>query len=415
MQQGTPLALMLERSKAFAHLDPSLFTDITLVLNKEDGNPGGGEVRAHRVLLAASSPYFRSLFTTAMRQKDEEVVELLDPHPPSVQAMISLLYGSTVMLAQDELLLLLEAACKYQVDAVRDACVGEALSWVAWGNTEVMYQVAERLQLEEVKRACVVAWQLKGSHNSPEELVRMSKDFLLHILRGAEGLAEIALLELAVIWLTTHQLHEDAAICRECFQLIRFENIPDSSLRAFWQEWSPGDDGGAWSPGQLRGLSEIMTYCMGQALSTAKLHGARPMRGLLDAEPRMKVTRIQPGTYRLTVSLADIVGIEQERHITSVPVPFLRTDWKCDLTLGDDYDLMLEITASREAVVVFEIYILRHVGGTIERYRLGDDQDAIPHFGTDIWMVEFDRHLVLSCVNDVGLVEFEVLVNHWKA
>lgn len=91
----------------------------------------GGIVPAHRVVLAASSGFFRALFVGSGRQMREGLAEDSKPicltgvDEASLRALLKVVYSNPVtsdQLSNDTVLPLLAAASYLSVESVRDAC-----------------------------------------------------------------------------------------------------------------------------------------------------------------------------------------------------------------------------------------------------------------------------------------------------
>jgi BTB/POZ domain len=89
----------------------------------------GAIVPAHRVVLAASSGFFRALFVGSGRQmregsEDSKPISLTGVNEASLRALLKAVYSnsSTDHLNDDTVLPLLAAASYLSVESVRDAC-----------------------------------------------------------------------------------------------------------------------------------------------------------------------------------------------------------------------------------------------------------------------------------------------------
>ncbi len=72
-----------------------LFTDVSLCLGQE-------EIPCHRVVLAASSPYFEAMFSGAFREQREQRVEIADVSPWVMRRLLDFLYTGELVLCTEE-------------------------------------------------------------------------------------------------------------------------------------------------------------------------------------------------------------------------------------------------------------------------------------------------------------------------
>ncbi|XP_006824297.1 kelch-like protein 12 [Saccoglossus kowalevskii] len=77
---------------------------------------------AHRIVLAACSPYFNAMFTSEVREKGETVIVLQDLEPNAVEAIINFAYTADVHVSEDNVQALLKASSLLQLQTVQTAC-----------------------------------------------------------------------------------------------------------------------------------------------------------------------------------------------------------------------------------------------------------------------------------------------------
>ena len=82
----------------------------------------GAKLKAHRVVLAGSSPYFQAMFTGDLEESRMPVVTIRDIPPRIMELLIDYCYTSTVEITEDNVQYLLSAAGILQLNWVRDAC-----------------------------------------------------------------------------------------------------------------------------------------------------------------------------------------------------------------------------------------------------------------------------------------------------
>ncbi|KAM7311798.1 kelch-like protein 17 isoform X2 [Ixodes scapularis] len=83
---------------------------------------GGQQLRAHRLVLAASSPYFHAMFNSDMCEKSKGEVVLHDISFMALQLLVEFAYTGEVVITEANVQGLLPAASLVQVGSVRDAC-----------------------------------------------------------------------------------------------------------------------------------------------------------------------------------------------------------------------------------------------------------------------------------------------------
>ncbi|WOL12336.1 hypothetical protein Cni_G21102 [Canna indica] len=130
-------------------LAEGIHTDITI--NAYDGSIG-----AHRAILAARSPVFRSMFSHNLREKELSTVNISDMPFTACQAFLNYIYGN---FQPEEFLshriALLGAADKYDIADLKEACSESLLEDIDAGNVLERLQAAHLYRLPRLKCGCM--------------------------------------------------------------------------------------------------------------------------------------------------------------------------------------------------------------------------------------------------------------------
>ena len=133
---------------------------------------GDKEVKAHRVVLSANSPYFRDMFIGEFSEPDGVPIEIEEVDEDSLSSLIQFAYTSRIKLTQSNVYKLFEAADVLQFQGVKNACFRFFRSQMNKSN-------------------CIRTWMFAESHNCTE-LLEASLKFIevnfLDIVRGNEFL-----------------------------------------------------------------------------------------------------------------------------------------------------------------------------------------------------------------------------------
>ena len=126
------------------------FSDITLVASYMKGESSSASVEfpAHKVILAARSPVFATMFEHDMQESSNNKVKIDDVCPDVLKVMLAYIYTGRVSNIGDVAYDLLYAADKYQLDHLKTLCEE---------------QLSKNLKVENAARII----QLAHMHNAP--------------------------------------------------------------------------------------------------------------------------------------------------------------------------------------------------------------------------------------------------------
>ncbi|KZV56335.1 BTB/POZ domain-containing protein [Dorcoceras hygrometricum] len=132
-------------------LSESIHTDITI--HASDGKT----IEAHRAVLASRSPVFRSMFSHDLREKQLSSVNICDMSIEACQAFLNYIYGN---IKNEEFLqhrlALLQAADKYDVSDLKEACHDSLVEDIDSKNVLLRLQNAALYQLPKLKNGCML-------------------------------------------------------------------------------------------------------------------------------------------------------------------------------------------------------------------------------------------------------------------
>ena len=92
--------------------------DVVLQLDSHE------QINAHKCVLAACSPYFRTMFTCNLSESNQHSVRITHTEYDIMEAVISFAYSSKFTLPCDRVLSLLSAADHFQIDSLLQYCCG---------------------------------------------------------------------------------------------------------------------------------------------------------------------------------------------------------------------------------------------------------------------------------------------------
>ena len=128
------------------------FCDV--ILSTEEGQ----EIQAHRLVLAASSAYFRAMFLTDMKESQQKVITIRWVSSDSLKALIDYSYSSKIKICVENVESILSTASMLQFLRVEEACYDFLSNNIEVGN-------------------CVDVWNLSELHDC-HELVERVETFI---------------------------------------------------------------------------------------------------------------------------------------------------------------------------------------------------------------------------------------------
>lgn len=131
-------------------LSDDILTDITITATD------GGSISAHRAVLAARSPVFRSMFSHDLKEKSLSTIDISDMSFDACRAFLNYIYGD---FRAEEFLAhrftLLGAADKYDVADLKEACHESLVEDIDAKNVLERLQAAHLYRLPKLRGSCL--------------------------------------------------------------------------------------------------------------------------------------------------------------------------------------------------------------------------------------------------------------------
>ena len=191
----------------------------------------GQKFGVHRAVLASCSPYFRSMFTSEMKESHQNVIELHGFSAVGMQAVLDFIYTSTVSLNVQNMQDILSAANYLQILSVEKFCCEFLQSEISAQNCVDISKIAKFFNLTEVEE-CVRAFILANFTQfvRTDEFLRLSETDISALLESNDirGHSELELFEAANRWLA----HDPSRLANvfAVMQHIRFPLISPEDL-----------------------------------------------------------------------------------------------------------------------------------------------------------------------------------------
>uniref|UniRef100_A0A8C6PUH1 Kelch repeat and BTB domain containing 8 n=1 Tax=Nothobranchius furzeri TaxID=105023 RepID=A0A8C6PUH1_NOTFU len=189
VQNGTPPASnfngvdavhacnILQQLKAL--YDEAQLTDIVVEVDH------GKTFSCHRNVLAAISPYFRSMFTSGLTESSQREVRIVGVESESMHLVLDYAYTSKVTLSESNVQALFTAASIFQIPALQDQCAQFMISRLDPQNCIGVFMFADAYGHQELRERSQDYIRKKFLCVSREqEFLQMTKEQLVSILNS---------------------------------------------------------------------------------------------------------------------------------------------------------------------------------------------------------------------------------------
>ncbi len=190
---------------------------------------------AHRAVLAAASPFFKTMFTGNFKEATDKVVHMKDISFPILQEIVSSIYTTKISLTSDNVREIFSAAHVMELERIHNECTAWMLKNIQTSTCLLYLHLAEQYEIQELENAmknyilanfCDIIQQEKDLFNaiSQPALCRyLSSDFLRNDYN------EMAVFRAAKDWILSKEIVEENDVY-EIMKNIRFTLIGKDEL-----------------------------------------------------------------------------------------------------------------------------------------------------------------------------------------
>ncbi|BHF76075.1 distal tubule morphoproteinsis [Sparganum proliferum] len=202
-----------------------LLCDVTL-------KAGNVEVPAHKNVLAASSPYFYAMFTSAMAERCAPVVNIGNVDGAALAQLVDFIYTAEVVVTEETVQTLLPAANLLQLSSVREACCEFLQCQLHPSNCLGIQRFAD---MHDCSELLLYSRRFTEQHfgevlEQGEEFINLSKDQLIQLISNDHiRVAEEQVFEAVLRWIR-HRPETRQADAAEVCSHVRFALLPRDYL-----------------------------------------------------------------------------------------------------------------------------------------------------------------------------------------
>lgn len=203
----------------------STLCDITLCV-------AGEEFKAHRLVLAASSPYFNAMFTNQHLESSSSKVHLNGLEAGALKLIIDFAYSSSLTISEENVQAVLAAANLLQITSVVDACCDFLEAQIDVDNCLGIAAFAELLSCSKLYSS---SWRfaLDNFHEvwKTEEFLSTPTTLLMELIQSENlyVMSEEEVLECVLLWYQ-HDMQARVHDVKKLLHHVKLPLIPWSTL-----------------------------------------------------------------------------------------------------------------------------------------------------------------------------------------
>jgi len=139
---------------------------------------GGEDIRVHKSVLVARSPVFKAMFSTEMKEKKENEIDMTDATVIAIKEMKKFMYLGIIAEEFQETEELMKLADKYEIEDLRIECTQILLKSINNNNVFKLGILGEIYNSNELVRNC--AEHIKNNRDNIDVDEETSRDLLTH-------------------------------------------------------------------------------------------------------------------------------------------------------------------------------------------------------------------------------------------
>ena len=190
--------------------DHQELVDVTLTVESQT-------YKCHRNVLAATSPYFKAMFTTELTEKGKDVIRLYDVDPLSMQLIITYAYTGEIDINKNNAQNLLAAASLFQILPVQKACANFMETQLDVTNCVGIHYFAQIHNCNDLRVKSMEHIEKNFVHVShEEEFLSLSCDKIVDIISTNDLNVEKEehVFEAVLRWVTHNEADRAELLCR---------------------------------------------------------------------------------------------------------------------------------------------------------------------------------------------------------
>ena len=216
----TALVIAIEELK-----NKGAFCDVTLL------STGDRSISCHKNILAAASPYFKGLFTSDMREKNEKTVDFSFVKPEVADDIVRYMYTGKICITEEKNFALLECGDFLLISQLKEKIGRYLEGTLALSNCLSVCTTAKQYNCEGLQQTAEEFIYQNFSHVSKcQEFLELGEEDMRSLLSSDDIVAsEAHVLEALIAWYR-HDNENRKEVLKSLFSLIRLEAIPSGYM-----------------------------------------------------------------------------------------------------------------------------------------------------------------------------------------